>query len=204
MRSRPFPLRRPTLIEAHPLCGCTAGCHLQTTAGERFTRHPPLPLNVSLLGRLLQISNTPHAKHIFLQPSLTSRSHLSEGYSYRPSGIPFLREKKAANPCASRGALISSGSVEVFPKCPASLVDFAFICPDVVEMGLRTARIGTRFALRSIQTPRSSGNGGNWRNTQMFKKSLAALAVLGAAAGYASAADVTLFGVVDTGPPDLC
>ena len=33
----------------------------------------------------------------------------------------------------------------------------------------------------------------------MFKKSLAALAVLGAAAGYASAADVTLFGVVDTG-----
>ena len=33
----------------------------------------------------------------------------------------------------------------------------------------------------------------------MFKKSLAALAVLGVAAGYASAADVTLFGVVDTG-----
>ena len=33
----------------------------------------------------------------------------------------------------------------------------------------------------------------------MFKKSLAALAVLGAAAGYASAADATLFGVVDTG-----
>ena len=33
----------------------------------------------------------------------------------------------------------------------------------------------------------------------MFKKSLTALAVLGAAAGYASAADVTLFGVVDTG-----
>ena len=33
----------------------------------------------------------------------------------------------------------------------------------------------------------------------MFKKSLAALAVLGAAAGYASAADVPLFGVVDTG-----
>ena len=33
----------------------------------------------------------------------------------------------------------------------------------------------------------------------MFKKSLAALAVLGAAAGYASAADVTLFGVVATG-----
>ena len=33
----------------------------------------------------------------------------------------------------------------------------------------------------------------------MFKKSLAALAVLGAAAGYASAADVTLYGIVDTG-----
>ena len=33
----------------------------------------------------------------------------------------------------------------------------------------------------------------------MFKKSLAALAVLGVAAGYASAADVTLFGIVDTG-----
>ncbi len=33
----------------------------------------------------------------------------------------------------------------------------------------------------------------------MFKKSLAALAVLGVAAGYASAADVTLYGVVDTG-----
>ena len=32
----------------------------------------------------------------------------------------------------------------------------------------------------------------------MFKKSLAALAVLGAAAGYASAADVTLLGVFDT------
>ena len=48
---------------------------------------------------------------------------------------------------------------------------FAFICPNVVEMGLRTARIGTRFALRSIQTHRSSGNGGNWRNIQMFKGS---------------------------------
>ena len=152
MRSRPFPLRRPTLIEAHPLCGCTAGCHLQTTAGERFTRHPPLPLNVSLLGRLLQISNTPHAKHIFLQPSLTSRSHLSEGYSYRPSGIPFLREKKAANPCASRGR-----SCRLYPLSRPGeplhrLWTRVFNCPDVVEMGLRTARIGTRFVLRSIQT----------------------------------------------------
>lgn len=33
----------------------------------------------------------------------------------------------------------------------------------------------------------------------MFKKSLTALAVLGVAAGYASAADVTLYGIVDTG-----
>ena len=129
VRSRPFPLRRPTLIEAHPLCGCTAGCHLQTTAGERFTRHPPLPLKVSLLGRLLQISNTPHAKHIFLQPSLTSRSHLSEGYSYRPSGIPFLREKKAANPCASRVALLSFVSVKSSRRAPASLVDARFQLP---------------------------------------------------------------------------
>ena len=110
VKSRPFPLRRSTPIESHPLCGCTAGSHLQTPAGEPFTRHPPPPLNVSLLGQLLQISNTPHAKHIFLQPSLTSRSPLSEGHSYRPSGIPFLREKKPANPRASRGALISSGS----------------------------------------------------------------------------------------------
>lgn len=110
VKSRPFPLRRSTPIESHPLCGCTAGCHLQTPAGEPFTRHPPPPLNVSLLGQLLQISNTPHAKHIFLQPSLTSRSPLSEGHSYRPSGIPFLREKKPANPRASREARISSGS----------------------------------------------------------------------------------------------
>ena len=33
----------------------------------------------------------------------------------------------------------------------------------------------------------------------MFKKSLAAIAVLGTAAGFACAADVTLYGVVDTG-----
>ena len=33
----------------------------------------------------------------------------------------------------------------------------------------------------------------------MFKKSLAALAVLGVAAGYASAANVTLYGVADLG-----
>lgn len=33
----------------------------------------------------------------------------------------------------------------------------------------------------------------------MFKKSLAAIAVLGTAAGFACAADVTLYGVVDEG-----
>ena len=33
----------------------------------------------------------------------------------------------------------------------------------------------------------------------MFKKSLAAIAVLGTAAGFACAADVTLYGVVDQG-----
>ena len=129
VRSRPFPLRRSTPIESRPLCGCTEGCHLQTTAGERFTRHLPPPLNVSLPGRLLQISNTPHTKYIFLQPRLTSGSSLFKGPFCRPSGIPFLREKKAANPCASRGALISSGSVEVFPKCPASLVDVRLHLP---------------------------------------------------------------------------
>ena len=129
MRSRPFPLRRSTPIESRPLCGCTEGCHLQTPAGERFTRHPPPPLNVSLLGQLLQISNTPHAKHIFLQPSPTSRSPLSEGYSYRPSGIPFLREKKAANPCASRVALLSFVSVKSSRRAPASLVDARFQLP---------------------------------------------------------------------------
>lgn len=34
---------------------------------------PPPPLNVSLLGQLLQISNTPHAKHIFFttEPDVT-------------------------------------------------------------------------------------------------------------------------------------
>ena len=152
MKSRPFPLRRSTPIESHPLCGCTAGCHLQTPAGEPFTRHPPPPLNVSLPGRLLQISNTPHAKHIFLQPRLTSRSPLSEGYSYRPSGIPFLREKKAANPCASRGALISSDPHKSSRSALRRSQTRVFNCPDVVEMGLRTARIGTRFVLRSIQT----------------------------------------------------
>ena len=33
----------------------------------------------------------------------------------------------------------------------------------------------------------------------MFKKSLAAIAVLGTAAGFACAADVTLYGIVDQG-----
>ena len=62
---------------------------------------------------------------------------------------------------------------------------------------MRMTRIRVSSDISKLLPP--SGARQTIRSIQMFKKSMAALAVLSLSAGLASASEVTLYGIVDNG-----